>query len=151
MPAPSLFRHPYLACDRIAKMRHLIPCLMAVLFLTGCYKSVGSKEKSSDAGDTSTDTGASTDSDSDMDMHRRPPQVHPVGNSLLQRVSMCAFAKAIAHNAHSTAFGWFRPELPLGTALGDEIGRSWNELSWFCHTLLSTVRRIVSSLKSTWK
>jgi len=50
-------------------MTRLIPCLMAVLLLSGCYRSMGSEDKESDAGSSGTDTntGAAADSDSDID------------------------------------------------------------------------------------
>ncbi len=56
------------ACDRIEIMLWLSRCLIAVLLLSGCYKSVGSEDKESDAGGSGTDTNTGTDGDSDSDI-----------------------------------------------------------------------------------
>ncbi len=48
-------------------MERLIPWLLTVLLLSGCYKSVGSRDENSDTGGSDTDSDADADSDSDTD------------------------------------------------------------------------------------
>ncbi len=47
-------------------MKHLVPCLMVILLLGGCYK-VGSSKDDTDAGVSGKDTNVSGDTDSDVD------------------------------------------------------------------------------------